>query len=280
MKKIFFFLFSCIFIGTLHTQDVQSRMKKKWETPAVFKTPESVCYDIKRGVYYVSNVNGSPSKEDKNGFISKLSLDGKVIKLKWIKKLNAPKGMGIYKDKLYVADIKRVVEIDLEKGSISKIFPIENAVFLNDILIDRTGNIFISDTQADKIFMLKDGKAKIWLASADIKKPNGMCFNNNEMLIGCENTIVRVNAKTKKVHPFAEKTGTIDGITSGEKGFVLVSDFNGKISAVYPPKVVIKLLDTSKEKLNTTDIFYVQEKKLLLVPTFKGNRVIAYEVVF
>lgn len=282
MKKniIILILVSFIIFCNAQAQIASSRMKLKWETPAKFKTPESVFYDFKRNVCYVSNVNGTPSKADKNGFISKLSLDGKIIKLKWIKKLDAPKGMGMYKDKLYVADIKRVVEIDLEKGSISKIIPVENAIFLNDILIDRKGNIYVSDTQAEKIFMIKDDKAEIWLATAEIKKPNGMCFNNNEMLIGCENSIVRVDEKTKSVRMFAEKTGTIDGITAGEKGFVLISDFYGKISAVFPPKAVINLLDTSKKNINSTDIFYIQEKKLLLVPTFRDNRVMAYEVVF
>jgi hypothetical protein len=39
-----------------------------------------------------------------------------------------------------------------------------------------------------------------------------------------------------------------------------------------------KLLDTSADKINAADIEYIPEKRLLLVPTFFKNTVVAYEV--
>src|SRR5262249_52756837 len=78
---------------------------------AGFKTPESVLYDPEQDLYLVSNINGKPIDADSNGFISKVSPEGKVVELMWIdgskktSSLNAPKGLAISGNLLYVADI-------------------------------------------------------------------------------------------------------------------------------------------------------------------------------
>lgn len=76
-----------------------------------FSTPESVVHDAVDDVYLVSNINGEPLAEDGNGFISRVTPDGEVEALRWIDgeadgvELNAPKGMAVLGDTLYVADI-------------------------------------------------------------------------------------------------------------------------------------------------------------------------------
>src|SRR5687768_14246347 len=84
----------------------------KWETETKLTTCESVIYDKERDVLYVSNIDGNPEAKDGNGFISKVSLDGKVTEEKWVKGIDAPKGLGLANGKLYVTDIDRVHEID------------------------------------------------------------------------------------------------------------------------------------------------------------------------
>src|SRR5688572_1139033 len=49
-----------------------------------FSTPESVLYDSDADIYLVSNINGEPLGADDNGFIAKLSPDGKITEAKWI----------------------------------------------------------------------------------------------------------------------------------------------------------------------------------------------------
>jgi hypothetical protein len=81
---------------------------------AEFVGPDAAIHDTTDDVYLVSNVNGDPAATDDNGFISKVSPKGEVLELKWIdgtsgkKALNAPKGMALNGDRLYVADIDRV----------------------------------------------------------------------------------------------------------------------------------------------------------------------------
>ena len=76
-----------------------------------FSTPESVLYDPEADVYLVANIHGGPSARDGNGFISRLSPEGEVIALKWIDSaaegvtLDAPKGMALVGERLFVADI-------------------------------------------------------------------------------------------------------------------------------------------------------------------------------
>src|SRR5688572_30735368 len=83
----------------------------KWTTEATLRVPESVLLDSKNNVLYVSSIDGSPDAKDGNGFISQVALDGKVKNLKWATGLDAPKGMGLYKDNLYVADVTRLITI-------------------------------------------------------------------------------------------------------------------------------------------------------------------------
>src|SRR5439155_11692308 len=43
-----------------------------------FLTPESVLHDPVQDIYFVSNINGSPTAKDNNGFISRVRPDGAV----------------------------------------------------------------------------------------------------------------------------------------------------------------------------------------------------------
>src|SRR5690606_2020384 len=78
------------------------------------QTPESVLYDELADIYIVANVNGAPLDRDGNGFISRIRPTGEVESLKWIDgaadgvTLNAPKGMAVHGDTLFVSDIDSV----------------------------------------------------------------------------------------------------------------------------------------------------------------------------
>ena len=75
------------------------------------RQPESALWDSAGGVWLVSNVSGSPLARDDDGFISRLDVMGRPVLWRWIDgadtavALNAPKGMAIKGDTLFVADI-------------------------------------------------------------------------------------------------------------------------------------------------------------------------------
>ena len=135
----------------------QTEVNKLWETPANLKNPESVAYAPKQNVLFVSNVNGKPNQKDQNGFISKVSpSNGSIIELNWVTGLDAPKGIAISNDnsKLYVSDITDLIEIDIANGKIIKRYNAPGSAFLNDVVSDNQGNIYVSDTGTNTIYKL------------------------------------------------------------------------------------------------------------------------------
>ena len=64
----------------------------------------------------MSSINGQILEKDGNGYISRLSPDGKVVSAKWVTGLNAPKGLRSAGGVLWVADIDEVVAIDIGSG--------------------------------------------------------------------------------------------------------------------------------------------------------------------
>jgi hypothetical protein len=250
----------------------------KWETDTVLTTCESVLYDSSRDVLYVSNINGAPEGKDGNGFISKVGLDGKVQQLQWIKGLNAPKGLAMFKDKLYVADIDRVLEIDIPKSRISKTYSVEGAKFLNDVTVDSTGKVFVSDTQAGNIIVIENGKLSKWMEGID--SPNGLLAEGGQlqMLTFMGRTLNTIDVGTRQVTMNADSIENLDGIEAVGDGSYIISSWNGMIHFVDPSWKSTTVLDLRADSVNTADIEYIQDKKLLFVPTFFKNTVRAYEV--
>lgn len=252
---------------------------KKWATKKLFRNPESVLYDRDRDILYVANINGEPSEKDGNGFISKLGLDGEIIALKWVTGLNAPKGMGVFNGKLYVADIDRVVEINTEKGKVIGEYTSPKARFLNDISVHSSGIVYISDNWINTIFRLRGGRLEPWLESNQFNLPNGLWAEEDRLLIGMDNAVLHVDYQKKNVTNFIMETGFIDGLVATGDGGYLVSDFHGAVHIVRPGEKAIKILDTSKDEIMAADIDFIIYKRLLLVPTFFDNRVMAYEML-
>ena len=131
MKRLIFGLITILLAGItgIHAQ----KLEKVWEATAGLITPESVLIDEEIDVIYVASINGNSAEKDGNGFISRLNSDGSIKDLMWVNNLDAPKGMAAYDGKLYVSDIDRLVEIDLESGRVISKYHAADAVFLNDV---------------------------------------------------------------------------------------------------------------------------------------------------
>ncbi len=155
---------------------------KQWELEGL-KNPESALPDTKAGIIYVSNVNGTPTDKDGNGFISKVSPEGKIVTAEWVTGLDAPKGLILSGTKLYVSDIDKLVEIDTATGKITAKFEAPGAKFLNDTAVDKDGNIYVSDMATNVIWRLSGGKFEKWLESAALKNPNGLYVEGDTLIV-------------------------------------------------------------------------------------------------
>ena len=280
MKQTVFILFVGLLVRTTFIQAQSVNLKPVWETDTTLRTPESVLFDPGQKVLYIACINGNPTPDNKGSYITKLGLDGKVMKLKFTDNLNSTKGMGILGNKLYVTEMTQVAEIDLASGRILNRYPVDGSKFLNDIAIDtKKGVVYVSDSNDSKIWAITNGKANLVLSDAPLKGTNGLLFENGQLLIGNgDGSLLSMDPATKKLTTVAKVTGGIDGIVAlGNKQY-MVTEWGGKIWHVQAGGKTELKMDTSKEKINSADIGYNPTTNVLFVPTFFHNTVKAYSL--
>lgn len=252
-------------------------LTKKWETDTVLTTCESVIYDATNNILYVANINGDPSGKDGNGFISTLGLDGKVANEKWATGMDAPKGMGIFNGKLYVSDIDRVHEIDIATAKILNTYKFDSAQFLNDITVDDKGIVYISDSGAGTILKLENGVLSVWVEG--VPGVNGLLAQGPDVqMVSFAQGVFNTIDANKQITLRSDSLDNGDGLEALEEGGYLVSSWNGMVHYVSPDWKNTVLLDTRADSVSAADIEYIPEKRLLLVPTFFKNKVVAYDV--
>jgi DNA-binding beta-propeller fold protein YncE len=254
------------------------KLEKLWSSPAEFKTPESVLYNADQEMIFVSNIG--PTKDVKNGdgFISLLSTDGEIENLHWVKGLNDPKGIAVWGKNLYVADMNELVVIEYESAKIVKKYPIPKAKFLNDVTALSKNMIFISDMLDQRIYLFNEGNITSWKYDPKLENVNGLWAEKGKIYAG-NNSVWEIDIETQEMKELFGNTGGIDGLQKlGENDFIF-SNWIGKIF-ISKNGEIIKLLDTSDEKINSADIYFAPESGILYVPTFNGNTIDAYKLVW
>ena len=250
-------------------------LTKAWETDTVLTTVESVYFDATDNVIYTSNIEGDPTEKDKKGSISKVSTDGKISEPRWVTGLNAPKGIARLNDKLYVTDIDELVEINIADGKVVKKYPVKGAGFLNDAASDGS-KVYISDSKTGKVHVLENGKINLVTSGKD--GINGLRFNpQGELFILDGKGLRKFNVQDTSSTFVNEVVTGGDGLVIIDDSTYIASRWQGEIYLVKNGKETL-LLDTKEEKSNTADIDYIPEQKLVIVPTFFKNKVVAYKL--
>jgi DNA-binding beta-propeller fold protein YncE len=257
---------------------------KKWATDPVFNVPESVCWDYEREILYVSNIAGNPGEKDGEGFISRVSIEGEIKKLRWVTGLNAPKGMAVHGGKIYVSDIDELAVIDIRTDKVIEHHPVEGSGFLNDIAVDKNGNIYISDSSKENsvIYRFMDGEIEVWLRHKDIQSPNGLFVDGNRLVVGNSGdaTLKAVDLKSRKVTTAVIVGSAVDGVKIDSKGNYIVTDWKGRTALIEPEGGIYILLDTRSEGVNAADIELVDDYDMVVIPTFSDNRVVATKLIY
>ena len=257
---------------------ISNKLVKVWSTPAGLNVPESSHYNPSDKIIYVSNIVGKHNVKDGEGFISKLNTKGEFIEKEWVKGLNAPKGITCSKTKLYVTDIDRVVEISLSTGKILKEYRNAKSKSLNDVCVASNGRVYVSDDSGDCIFYVGKDSLEVLVQSKDLDSMNGIYASGNLLYLGSKGNFISVNQKTKAITILQEKVGYLDGIEQIAPTVFVTSDWSGHVQLIRVGKGVEKLLDTTTLKMNAADLGYIPSQKILLVPTFLDNKVVAYKL--
>lgn len=201
--------------------------------------PESVRYDADQDVYFISNMVGYGSDKDANGYIVMVKADnlavGKVFAQtgKAGVTLDAPKGMAIHGDTLWICDIDVMRAIDRRTGVSLGTLDLEpyGALLLNDVTIGGDGAMYITDTGvlmtskgviykgADKIFRVSNETVDVIGAGPGLMRPNGITWDKKK------NRLVVVT-----FDPFHSQMYAL--LPGGQR--VLLGKGNGKFDGVEP----------------------------------------------
>jgi len=269
--------------------EAQAAPKLLWETKGLAQ-PESVVVDPATGAIYVSNIVGAVMQKDGNGFIAKLSGEGKIVTRQWVKGLDAPTGLALYDRTLYVADIDQLIAINAASGEIVKRYPAKGATFLNDVAVDAEGTVYVSDTPTNTIWRLKDGSFEPWLANDKLNGPNGLLVQGDALIVASLGKIPSVgqkqdlaglsvvSLKDQSVAPLGngKPIGNLDGLALLQPGVFLVTDWAaGALYRVDSKGKAELLIDLNQ---GSADLAYLPDKKVALIPMMLDNSLVAYRL--
>ena len=248
-----------------------------WETSG-FVSPESVVLDRARHQFYVSNMGPMSGGKPGDGFISRVSEDGKILELKWVTGLENPKGLALANGRLYVGDDPGMAEIDIAAGRIVAWHkPADGPGVFNDCTVDSDGNVYVCSGRLDTVFRLHDGSFEPWyvLDKSRTGGLNGLKAEKNRILLG--GWTVNVGGKEEPGHistlTYSGKTlgriGSapvchIDGLEEDGAGGYTVTDWlTGDVLHVTADGGVTKLMNLGR---GTADHTYLADRHLLVMP--------------
>lgn len=255
-----------------------------------FKTPESVLYDEAGDRYLVANINGSPAGKDNNGFISAVSPEGRVDSLMWIAggrdgvTLNAPKGMGIRGDTLFVTDIDELRMFDRATGRALGSTRVPGATFLNDVSVGADGSVWFTDSGFRADFS-PSGTDAVWhrtpsggqlhkIASGTaLGAPNGVLAESASAVVATfgSGELYRVDMQGRRTNLPKPPKGQLDGLVRAGNRYIVSSWEDSSIVSMAPGDSMYMVL--VHPVATPADIGYDSKRERILIPVFNENRI-------
>ncbi len=252
-----------------------------------FDQPESVLAHPDEPLLYVSNINGTPTELNGKGYISLLSDDGSIIQHVWVNGMDAPKGMAMDADYLYVADMQRLHIIDYKQGKLIRSITAETSSMLNDIAIDNAGTVYISDLTGGGIYRYRNNSLTPWISSEQLPHPNGLMVKDGALIVATWGEgmkedfstetlggLVSINLETGTLTPYksAQQFGNLDGIASVGNALLISDWLNGKIFE-FKNDAVQLLMETGKHSADIS-----AKGEYLYIPMMFSQRIEAYKI--
>jgi len=232
------------------------------------------------GRVFVTEIGEFGKKGD--GKVTVVNTDGSTETL--VDGLNDPKGIDMFNNTLYVADVDQLVKISLDGKSEVMVksadFP-GKPVFLNDVEIDGHGNIYVSDSGDDNgkdagIYQVtaKGKVTEIINQNSGIKRPNGLLMDGyNKMLVADFGTgdLFQLDIDSAKATKVNTGFGGADGLVRDTNGFLYISDWNnGKVWQLNEAKATPQLITDEYEA--AADIALSADGKHILMPDMKAGK--------
>jgi hypothetical protein len=255
-----------------------------------FQAPES---NIKHGdKLFVSNIGGAqfnPTALDSNGFISELTVDGKMLRQKFQKTiLNGPKGLAVIKNVLYTADINRVVGFDINNGEQVFELNIRNAAMLNDLCAVDDSHLVVSESVGGKVYIINtSNKSYNFLGS--IGGANGVTYDaKTKRLYACgmgaqsngsgKLYVKNLNGKDTLFTELPDSpTGVFDGLEMTDDTHLLATDwirFNSDKGRFVVYDLKNHTVTSYPFEQGSADICYDKDSRKIFIPVLTKNKVV------
>jgi len=212
--------------------------------------------------------------------------------------LNDPKGIDLFNNQLYVADVDHVLRVSLtgEKTVIASPSAFQDApIFLNDIEIDGEGNVYVSDSGDDNgkhgsVYRITPAGEVIQIINdkSGIKRPNGVLMDGpNKLLVADFGTgklfhvVINTQPGKKKEKPTVillnQGFGAADGLVRDTDGLLYVSDWaGGKVWQLTDPKATPQLISEGNQ--SSADISLSIDGKYILMPDMKAGTLLPIRI--
>jgi sugar lactone lactonase YvrE len=239
--------------------------------------PESAALSADGTFLYVSNVAGEGDAADGQGFISRVSREGRMLEREWASGLNAPKGVARAGDRLYVADIDALAIIDVNAPRVIRRIPAPGAKFLNDVAVAPDGRVLVTDSETARIYALNGDRLEAWLEHALLRSVNGLMPETDRLYVTTmQGLLLAVDYATRAIETRAEGLGEADGVVRvGED--LLVSEWPGVLHLVHPDGRHEIVLETRADNIYLNDILLVGDT--LYAPNWTPGTLTAYRVL-
>ncbi len=247
-----------------------------------FKSPQAIL--VTNLSVFVSNLGDNLQLvKNGSGFISKLDRTGKIIDMQFIGNLNAPKGMLIIDNVIYVADIDSLKAFNLTTKKQILNFPISGVNSLNDVIQKDDNTLLVSDKETGLILSV-DLKKKSYHTFATIENNlghiNNMALDKQFVYVTTFNqqiskgNILRISIKTQEIDIIREFNENISGISVLKNGGIIVASWGQNNDArLYKISKNGKIYEIDlDEEIQTPTKFYIDSLNLW-IPNESENKI-------
>jgi len=255
--------------------------------------PESVKYDSEQDVFFISNMVGFGSDRDGFGYIVQVSA-ADLSKSRIFAQsgnsgviMDAPKGMAIHGDTLWICDIDKMRALHRKTGlSLATIdFSGHGAVLLNDVTIG-DGGMYITDTGilmtpkgvthpgGDRIFRVRNGVISVIAGGQALGRPNGIVWDE----IGKRLVVASFDPFRSELYAvdssgnrrlLAAGNGRFDGVEPLEGGRFMVASWNDSSVRLLGAGANRRIAD---KVMQPADIGYDTRRNRLAIPVGPLNQ--------
>ena len=223
----------------------QIKNTSQWDNLEGLINVESIIYDEANEVFYITS--GKEYRPNFEGFISKISKEGKLLELKWVKWLNRPTGMAIKDSVLYVADISALVAVNTNDGTVLEKYlaPMVDSG-LNDVAINEKGEVYVTASFIHGVFKLQGDSLALFIKDEKhLQWANGILADNQQLYVaGLNFCTIDITSKDVKPFPIAPTIKDFDGlIADGSGGWFLTTVENNGLYHVSAEKEVDALME-------------------------------------